>query len=518
MTKNPAQPAVVTGWILALTGALLTVFAWMLASPSGSAPDDNFHVATIWCGSVWHDGRCEFMGEAVGAYGQDYYLAPAPAAFLNPEVSAGADPPCYVFKTMDSGDCPPAQGLQKVVVNSGLYPPLYYWFAGLFAAESQDRTVLQVRLAVSLSVLALFAAAYAVTLRWLRPAYIASLAVGLVPVGLSIIPSTNPSAWAVAGVAASWSVGASFMLADTRRRRLLSGLVWVVAVVMACGSRSDAAAYIALITLLTVALLWRRSPVAAHVVGLAVLALSGLAVLTSGQTANVTTGFQEDIEGRSVPGLALQALKGIPSLLLGGTGAPGGPTNNAPNQLGWFDVPVPPVTWVVLLLVIGALVFTGIVWLPWQKAVYLGVLLTAALALPFYTLLMNKAIPGELVQPRYLLPLLLAIFGASLARSARNPLRLTKVQVVGTIVLVSLAQAAALHVFMRRYVTGMDVDDPSLTRGDQWWWPTSISPDVVWLLGSAGWAMVVAVALLHFAEWRAPAPGAAAEPDLAGRP
>ncbi len=503
VNKTSARARV--GWAVALVGALLTALAWSLASPPGSAPDDNFHVATIWCTSVWNEGRCQYDGPAEGAYGQAYYLAPAEATFIGLDNGLGAKPPCYVNDMAHGGECPPAPAVQRVSVNAGLYPPLFYSYAGLFAADSQDRTVLQVRLGVALSVIALIAAAYAATRRWLRPALLVSLAVGLVPLGLSLIPSTNPSAWAIPAVGVAWAVGVSCMLAPGTRQRVFAGIVWLVAALMACGSRSDAAAYLLLITLLTVALLWTRSQLASRIFALVVLLGSGWTVLTSGQTSNVTSGFLEETGGRTFPSLVLQAIRGIPALWVGGTGAPGGPTNVMTAQLGWFDTPVPPVTWVGLLMVIGALMFAGLGWLPWRKAVALAGLGGVGALLPFYVLVSNKAIPGELLQPRYLLPLMLAIFGISLARSAAVPLRLTRVQVTIVIVIVAIAQSAALQLYMRRFLTGIDENEFSLAQPDEWWWVTSVSPDLVWLLGTAGWAMVVTVALLHLRDRRSQA-------------
>lgn len=492
MPESTSRKAVLA-WVAALLGALLTAGAWSIASPAGSSPDDNFHVGTIWCESVWHSGRCTFQEQAAGAYGQSWYLVPPEAAFSGSESSTTA--PCYIFDSSHSGDCPLPTGQTRLPINDGLYPPVYYAFAGLFAADDMNQTVVQVRLAVSLSVILLLAAAYAASLPWLRPAFLVSVAVGLVPLGLSVIASTNPSGWAVAGVIASWPLAVTTLLAADRRGRITAAILWLVAAVMACGSRADAAAYIALISVLATAVLWKRVSWASRGMAGLVAVGSAFVLLGSGQTSNVTSGFLEDVGARSTGLLVWQAIKGIPGLWFGGTGAPGGPFNTVTNQLAWFDVPIPPAAWIGLLLVIGALMFIGIAWLPWPKAVALGGLVLALAALSFYTLLSNKAFPGELVQPRYLLPLVLTVFGVALIRPAWNPLHLTGAQAVIAIVFVSMAQALSLHVFMRRFLTGIDADGPNLAGAPEWWWTSSLSPMLVWLLGALGWTLVVVVAL-----------------------
>lgn len=483
------------GWVAALVGALLTAGAWSLASPAGSSPDDNFHLGTIWCTSPWNSGVCQLEGPAQGAYGQSYYLVPPQAAFVGTDGSPAG--PCYAFKSDASGECAEPDGWRRITINDGLYPPVFYAYAGLFATDSQNRTVVQVRLAVSLAAIVVLALAYARSLPWLRPAILVSCAVGLVPLGLSVIASTNPSSWAVAGLLAAWPVGVTVMLATSARQRWTAAALWLVAAVMAAGSRSDAAAYLAGITFITLVVLWRRSVWPARAVAAVILAASTAVLLSSGQTNNVTTGFLEQTQGRSLPVLVWQAVKGVPGLWIGATGAPGGAANSVAEQLGWSDVPVPPAVWAAMLMVIGALMLIGIAWLSWEKTVALALMIGVAVALPSYVLIANKAIPGELLQPRYLLPLVLVIFAVCLVRPASDPLSLTRVQAVVVVVLVAFAQALALNVYMRRFVTGIDVDGPNLDASLEWWWSSPISPNMVWLLGSVGWAAVMTVAGAH---------------------
>ena len=38
-----------TGWLIYLLAFWVVLVGWAMASPMGSAPDDDYHLASIWC-------------------------------------------------------------------------------------------------------------------------------------------------------------------------------------------------------------------------------------------------------------------------------------------------------------------------------------------------------------------------------------------------------------------------------------------------------------------------------------
>ena len=44
--------------ILAPVFALIALIAWSLASPIGASPDDDFHLASIWCADAADTAAC----------------------------------------------------------------------------------------------------------------------------------------------------------------------------------------------------------------------------------------------------------------------------------------------------------------------------------------------------------------------------------------------------------------------------------------------------------------------------
>ena len=59
MTKSPRPRVRAVAAVLAPLAILLALLSWGLSSPPGSSPDDDYHLASIWCAAGEVDGRCE---------------------------------------------------------------------------------------------------------------------------------------------------------------------------------------------------------------------------------------------------------------------------------------------------------------------------------------------------------------------------------------------------------------------------------------------------------------------------
>jgi hypothetical protein len=113
-------------------------------------------------------------------------------------------------------------------------------------------------------------------------------------------------------------------------------------------------------------------------------------------------------------------------------------------------------------------------------------------AYPLYILGRTSLTVGQGVQPRYLLPLVVVL--AALVLLAGDG-RLTRTQAWSVAGALTVAHAVALHVQVRRYVTGLDVSDVDLSQGSEWWWGWSLGPTTVWLVASAAFAVLAALVL-----------------------
>jgi hypothetical protein len=86
----------------------------------------------------------------------------------------------------------------------------------------------------------------------------------------------------------------------------------------------------------------------------------------------------------------------------------------------------------------------------------------------------------------------------------RANLGLGRLQSIIVAVGLATANSIALHVNMRRYTTGVDIQNFNLNSPIEWWWNVPVTPMVVWAAGSAAFAVVLAVLTWYAWETRGP--------------
>ncbi len=59
------------------------------------------------------------------------------------------------------------------------------------------------------------------------------------------------------------------------------------------------------------------------------------------------------------------------------------------------------------------------------------------------------------------------------------------------------AHAVALHILMRRYITGVDVASVNLNDGKEWWWGMGVEPMSIWLVGSVSFGILAGIIALQ---------------------
>jgi len=90
--------------------------------------------------------------------------------------------------------------------------------------------------------------------------------------------------------------------------------------------------------------------------------------------------------------------------------------------------------------------------------------------------------------------------GTALLTSSGKPLLTESRTVWLVVVALSLANSIALHTNIRRYTTGVRVQGINLDSPREWWWsflPDFLSPNVVWLVGTAAFATLIWFLLLR---------------------
>lgn len=462
--------------------------SWTLASPIGSAPDDGFHLASIWC-SPTSRGACDDLGFSYAA-GKTFVDIPA---------EVGPESYCYVYDPTKSAGCQDdieTGSTERTVANDGIYPVVFYSVMGLAVGDSPVDSALLARMLSWFLCFGLLLAGWRVLPRIRRREYLLILLVLAVPHTIFLYASTNPSGVVIAAVAAAWCAVVAISRAPDRRSMWGPGALLVVATIAAAGSRSDGGLYLFIALVSTIVLVFRPWPgriereALVRMGGLLAAAVAGLAVSIAilGRRLETSGGLvpQESVEVAQQNGNYWYNALEIPYFITGNLGLSG---------IGWLDLPMPRSVWAPTVAVFFALLFWGIRRSDRFKSLALVGVLAGLLVVPYVLLWREGATVGIEVQPRYVLPLLPVLgFTALYWRRGSSLSGLSGLQLWTIVVLMSIAHCVALHTTIRRFVSGLDVRSPNLDANNEWWWDIGLTPNVVWVAGSLAFT-ALAVAL-----------------------
>jgi hypothetical protein len=460
---------------------LLAFGGWALSSPVGSSPDEDFHLASIWCAWGERTGLCE--------PGDTSTTRRVPAQFPSTVH-------CYAFDPEQSAACQPDLTVGPLVETdrgnfAGPHPPVYYWFAGLFASHSIAGTVLVLRVLNAALYLGLLTAVYLLVSPGLRRAMVLGALVTAVPLGLFVVGSVNPSAWALISAATLLVSVVGYLTTEDRRRRIALGVIAAISLVMAAGAQADAAAYSVIAIAVALILTWRRrdNPWTRLAYPVVLAVAGGAAFLLAGQSSVA------DPDGTTQPvsfARFVRVVIDIPALW---SGAMGGPHpkhdlgENGPWGLGWLDTAVPAVVWVGVWGIFCAVLSLAMAHAQRRRILAVTLVGLAVLLIPTYLQVVSGSPVGSLVQPRSVLPLLTLLVITALIRLDGQAFRLNRAQRVIVVAVLAIGNAAALYANLRRYVTGNDVLSWNLDRDVEWWWSIPLSPLALWLLTVAAFGV-----------------------------
>lgn len=489
--------------------AFIALTAWAFASPVGSSPDEDFHLTSIWCAAGSQPGVCETTAN--------------PAERIVPQALVNVA--CYAHLPATSGACQNSDvnwdSTDTVITNRGSfrdnYPPIFYATMHAFVGPNIEISVLVMRMVNILYFVGVATLLWFLLPRFLRPTLVWGWVITMVPLGLFLIASVNPSSWAITGIGASWIALYGFFRTAGRQKIGLAA-IYAVTTFLAAGARGDAAIYSILTAVVVSFLAFRKDRrfLLELILPLALVVVAALFYLSSQQSGVIQTGLPEDNAGGTIhvvkPGagsILVNNLLNVPSLIIGVFGS---------WSLGWLDTALPVIVWSFSAAAFVGVAFTGLVSIDWRKIVALVGLAGILWLLPVYILQRSLSIVGTQVQPRYILPLIVLFAGVALLTVGRRGWRLTTAQrwlVVGGL---AVAQAVSLHYNMKRYIKGVGTGGGvNLNSGILWWWHIPISPMVFWAIGAlafAGMLVVIARELRPFEGEVAQPP---VEPQLRGR-
>lgn len=460
--------------------ALVSLVSWGLSSAIASSPDDDFHLASIWCGHGPDGVNCA-PGDADNEMSVPQVLNEAAL--------------CFAYHPDEDAECTWSDLSHTELISTdrgnfaGQYPPVFYWTMSWFAGPDFETSVIAMRVANSVIFVGLVTLLFFLLPRLRRTPLIWSLAVTMVPLGMFLVPSTNPSSWALLSGATLWVALVGYFESVGWRRIALAAFA-VLVTIMGAGSRADSAVYSVIAVAVAVVLTFEKSRryLLLAILPIAIVLIAGLFYLGAGQAGAAGEGLTN--EGpNAAPGIVdiVQRFIGntalIPGLWAGIFGIGFG--------LGWLDTPVPAAAAALAFGAFIITVFVGLARGTVRKWVASGLVLLAAWLFPTYILVRTGAIVGAYVQPRYIMPLLIMLVGVLLIGWAHRA-RLALPQRVLIVAAVVLANGLALWVNLRRYVTGLDVPALNLDVNREWWWAgVGFTPMAVLIVGSLAFTGLV---------------------------
>lgn len=454
--------------------AFASLGAWAVSSPTGSSPDEGYHLASIWCSLGDREDVC----------------APGDTATERTvEKDLTESHKCYAQDSRVSAGCiQDFEGTTSTEFGNflGSYPPVFYATLGMFASE---------RIAVSTVIMRLFNAALFVGLAtWLilalgknhRGPFLWATTLSMIPLGMFIVPSLNPSSWAVISASGLWLALLGYFKAENWKRRSNFIALSVILAIMGAGARGDSAAYVALAALIAMVLTfvprpswWKRA-----ILPISVIALGAAFFLFSGQSTGIAGVGRENppLTPGNVMGNILYNLPQLQSIWVGNMGTWG---------LGWLDTDMAPGVWVTMIALFSGVAFHGLRVLDKRKGISLLLVIAALIFIPMYVFVREQIHVGTGVQPRYVLPLMFLFIGVSVYGFANERLQLTRLQGLLVFAGAAIANSIALHQNLRRYITGSEYTGLNLNHNIEWWWLGSIQPMMVWAGGAIAFALLM---------------------------
>jgi hypothetical protein len=462
--------------------AFVALVAWAFSSPIGSSPDDDFHLASIWCANSANTSACR----------------PGPTTaerLVPPEIKHAS---CYAHQPDVTAACAARylhSSSKPTVLTSrgnflGEYPPVYYATMSLFVGPNIEVSVVVMRIVNVLIFIGMTAGLYLLLPRFRRPTLLWAWTLTILPLGLFLLSSNNPSSWAIIGIGSAWLALLGYF-ETTGRRRIGLAALFVLAGIMAAGARSDSALYL-VISIVVVVLLSAektRQFLLRAILPL-VMAIVGVFFFFSSQQAGVVaTGLGPSHPSAAAPhvntvALALKDFLNVPQLWSGAFGT---------WQLGWLDTTMPAIVALAGIVAVVSVCFSGLARLWWRKVVAIVLIIAALWLIPTYVLVKGLNEVGQNVQPRYLLPLIVLCVGTILLTRKAAPVRISRGQLVPVIVLLAVGQCVALYYNLHRNVAGANSHGFDLDTNIKWWWSAALPPMGVWIVGSIAFAALLLV-------------------------
>ena len=455
---------------------LILGLCWTFASPIGSAPDEDFHLTTIWC----------LKGENILCNFGVNDSRKVPALW-------SSWPPCYVnWPNSDkSAECLTDLELPLQLVATNRYsrpgedPVLFYQVMNSFAGDNPINSVnfmrfFNVLISSFLFFLAIYVAPFIV-----KRALILSWGLVLIPIGVFNIASINPSSWTITGIGTLWAFLLSLIFhRNSRAKKFYLSITGVLlSLIISLGSRNDSRIYV-LVTFIAVILLFITKKL---VLGRIKLKISLLVTLIS-MTSVVLWKFRFNfmylrwyypsaVIENDQPNAFIALILEFPSFFLGLLGGqiPANDLNkgdlfeNFAYGISWSDFSFPSIIGILLGISFISVISISINKSSLQKIFSLTFILFTIVAIIVYVRGVYPEVNDSQITPRYILPLFLLLVGLALLSTTTNNYLLGPVQSLMTTTLLTIGGSIAWLVTVSRFAIGPNAAFTNFYQTSEWW-------------------------------------------------
>lgn len=368
-------------------------------------------------------------------------------------------------------------------ISEGQYPSGFYKLNGFLVGDDINRSILNMRfLQIGIAV-AMFSVALS-TAREKGSRILFGLFVGSVPIGLWVIPSTQPASWSIIGLISLCIYQVGVAHKNNKFNYLIVVIGTCVSLTLALQSRRDSILNLFLILFLVLISRYKavfirqnRRILIFAVVPVFALSLS----LVHLRFRSLSSFFP--LSKLFDPVLFEGVTNIVPKVIVGLIGGS--------DQLGAPDF-APPLL-VLLLMTIGVGTYLSTLWSAISREARISAVVGGFLLflLPLRFLLESSGPVSRYVYVIYLSCLIVIAAGLETDTfvAPKRPDLLNKTILFS----VSLAQSFALHHTLRRYLTGTNVKRFNLNYGAEWWWSHGLSPMSVWVIGSISFATAMSL-------------------------
>ena len=454
---------------------------WAVISPIGAAPDDDYHLTSIWCANGVNNS-CN--------------ASDIPGAVLAPRVFVSW-PPCFVRWPISSKSAKcTEEGLPNQLIatfkhnGNGTYPNLFYKTMNLFAGENYYNSIITMRFFnLTFASVMLFLVLVSSKAN-LTKSMLGSWGLVLIPHGIFLIVSTNPHSWTIIALSFFWAFIQNIVDSKEKfsRKNLIPYLGIFICVVLALGSRKDSPFYLSVTLLILflinteVRLFKALSYKSKSIIFSSLIIIGSFLIYLGSRLTEANLGFSfpsEDVKSKT-PAAFFELLLSIPSAIfsLFGSQEPiydqysGKLLTSFSYGLSWSDFYLPSFSSSILLVVFFIIVTLNIRLATIQKILSLVTLFLVYMSI----ILMTKGSYGSTIesyntiqfQPRYFIPLLLIFTGIALYHKPEVQSEMSK----ATLIVLSFFAATSYSVnwlsVFSRFTSGANVPYTDLDYPTEW--------------------------------------------------